>query len=30
MMVSKYGDALIKVMFGLAEPEDAINSVEEE
>lgn len=30
MMVSKYGDALLKVMFGLAEPEDAINSVEED
>lgn len=28
-MVSKYGDALLKVMFGMAEPEDAINSAEE-
>lgn len=29
MMVSKYGDALLKVMFGLAEPKDAIESVED-
>lgn len=29
MMVSKYGDALLKVLFGMAEPEDAINAVEE-
>lgn len=29
MMIDKYGDALIKVMFGLVEPKDAIDSVEE-
>ena len=29
MMVSKYGDALLKVMFGLAEPKDAIETVED-
>ena len=29
MMIEKYGDALVKVMFGLVEPEDAIESVEE-
>ena len=29
MMLEKYGDALIKVMFGLVEPEDAIASAEE-
>lgn len=28
MMISKYGDALLKVMFGLVEPEDAIEEVE--
>ena len=28
MMIERYGDALIKVMFGLVEPEDAIMSVE--
>ena len=28
MMVDKYGDALVKVMFGLAEPEDAISAAE--
>ncbi len=28
MMVEKYGDALVKVMFGLVEPEDAIAAVE--
>ena len=28
MMIEKYGDALIKVMFGLIEPSDAIVSVE--
>ena len=30
LMVEKYGDALVKVMFGLVEPEDAIESVEED
>ena len=29
MMIDKYGDALIKVMFGLIEPVDAIEDVEE-
>lgn len=28
MMIEKYGNALIKVMFGLAEPNDAIEAVE--
>lgn len=28
MMIEKYGNALVKVMFGLVEPEDAIESVE--
>ena len=28
MMVDKYGDALVKVMFGLAEPSDAIAAAE--
>lgn len=28
MMVDKYGDALVKVMFGLVEPEDAIEAAE--
>lgn len=28
MMIEKYGDALVKVMFGLVEPADAIESVE--
>jgi len=28
MMVEKYGDALLKVMFGLVEPEDAVAAVE--
>lgn len=28
MMVEKYGDALVKVMFGMAEPEDAIEATE--
>ena len=28
IMVEKYGDALVKVMFGVLEPEDAIESVE--
>ena len=28
MMIEKYGDALVKVMFGLVEPEDAVESVE--
>ena len=28
MMIERYGDALVKVMFGLVEPEDAIESVE--
>ena len=28
MMIEKYGDALVKVMFGLAEPSDAIDAVE--
>ena len=30
MMVEKYGNALVKVMFGLAEPEDAVDSAEED
>lgn len=30
MMVDKYGDGLVKVMFGLAEPVDAIAAAEEE
>jgi len=30
MMVEKYGNALVKVMFGLAEPEDAIEDAEED
>lgn len=30
MMVDKYGDALVKVMFGLAEPVDAIAAAEED
>lgn len=30
LMIEKYGDALVKVMFGLVEPEDAIESVEED
>lgn len=30
MMVDKYGDGLVKVMFGLAEPEDAIDASEED
>ncbi|MBQ3451429.1 MAG: YbjN domain-containing protein [Selenomonadaceae bacterium] len=30
MMIEKYGDALVKVLFGLVEPEDAIRSVEED
>ena len=29
MMVEKYGNALVKVMFGLAEPEDAVDFAEE-
>ena len=28
IMVEKYGDALVKVMFGILEPDDAIESVE--
>ncbi len=28
MMVSKYGDALLKVLFGLVEPKDAIDEAE--
>lgn len=28
MMIEKYGDAIVKVMFGLAEPEDAIAAAE--
>lgn len=28
MMVDKYGDALLKVLFGLAEPEDAVEAAE--
>ena len=28
MMIDKYGDALIKVMFGLVEPVDAIETIE--
>ena len=28
MMIDKYGDALIKVMFGLVEPADAIEDAE--
>ena len=28
MMIERYGDALVKVMFGLVEPEDAIAAVE--
>ena len=28
LMVEKYGDALVKVMFGILEPDDAIESVE--
>ena len=28
MMIERYGDALVKVMFGLVEPEDAIEAVE--
>ena len=28
IMVEKYGDALVKVMFGVLEPDDAIESVE--
>ena len=30
MMIDKYGDGLVKVMFGLAEPEDAIDASEED
>jgi len=30
MMIEKYGNALVKVMFGLAEPEDAVDSAEED
>lgn len=30
MMVEKYGDALVKVMFGLVEPEDAIEDAEKD
>ena len=30
MMIEKYGNALVKVMFGVLEPEDAIASVEAE
>ncbi len=30
MMVDRYGDGLVKVMFGLAEPEDAIDASEED
>lgn len=30
MMIEKYGNALVKVMFGVLEPEDAIESVEAE
>ena len=29
MMIEKYGDALVKVMFGLVEPSDAIEAAEE-
>ena len=28
MMISKYGNSLIKVIFGLAEPEDAVEAAE--
>ena len=28
MMIEKYGNALVKVMFGLVEPEDAVESVD--
>ena len=28
MMIDKYGDGLVKVMFGLAEPEDAIDAAD--
>lgn len=28
MMIDKYGDALLKVLFGMAEPEDAIEAAE--
>ena len=28
LMIEKYGDALVKVMFGLAEPEDAVEAAE--
>jgi len=30
MMIDRYGDGLVKVMFGLAEPEDAIDASEED
>lgn len=30
MMVDKYGNALVKVLFGLAEPEDAVDAAEED
>ena len=30
MMIEQYGNALVKVMFGLVEPEDAIDSAEED
>lgn len=30
MMVDRYGDALVKVMFGLAEPDDAVAAAEED
>ena len=29
MMIEKYGNALVKVMFGLVEPEDAVESAEQ-
>lgn len=29
MMIERYGDALVKVMFGLVEPEDAIESIDD-
>lgn len=29
LMIEKYGNALVKVMFGLIEPEDAVESAEE-